>query len=196
MGIDNKWLEARKKKRSLATVTFSILVGAFLWIFPGLVYAQSFTASVEVPVSYSFKEADDGSKLEADGLPSGVLLYLKFPFSVGIGLESYEVPLKDNGNNKISTQMADMFYTITIFSVDFTLGAGIGKSKVTGDQADVYQETTSSQYFAKLGFPIFAAINLNLGYHQVNAKIKETEDDNKGLEAGGNMITFGMGISF
>ncbi len=196
MEINNNGLEAREKKRSLGKVIFSILAGAILCVFPGNIFAQSFSISAEIPASYSFKKADDGSKLKADGLPSGMLLYLKLPFSVGFGLESYEIALQDYGNNKISTQMADIFYTLSIFSIDFTLGAGIGKSKVTGDQADFYEETTSSQYFLKLGIPIFSAINLNLGYHQIKAQIKESADDSKGLEAGGDMMTFGMGISF
>ncbi len=125
-----------------------------------------------------------------------MLLYLKLPLSVGIGLESYEIALEEFGNNKTSTKMVDVFYSISIFSIDFTIGGGIGQSKLTGDKAGFYKESTSNQYFVKLGFPIFSVINLNLGYHQVKAPIKESADDNKGLEASADLITLGIGLSF
>ncbi len=173
-----------------------IILGTCLTIFTNPVFPQSFVLSAEVPYSFDFKEADDGGKLEIEGAASGGMIYLKLPFSLGFGLESYEIPLKGGAENSISISMVDLFYTLPIPSIDLSFGGGIGNTRVVGDSEAGYKSTPSRQYFVTIGIPIFLLVNLNLGYHQVTARVKAAEDEDARLEASGNLITAGFGVSF
>ena len=151
---------------------------------------------VELPLSYSFKEADDGSSLDADGMPSGFILLAQLPFiSGGAGLESYEIKLDQTGNHNISLLMADVFYILPVPVVDISLGFGYGTVEVKGDNASYYQKTNCSQYFLRIGVPIGPLFELIGSYHNVFARVAKKNSDTL-LEAGGTLTTVGVAIGF
>ncbi|MBT3225395.1 MAG: hypothetical protein HN580_14615 [Deltaproteobacteria bacterium] len=151
---------------------------------------------VEFPLSYSFKTADDGSSLDADGKPSGYILLAQLPFfSGGAGLESYEIKLDQTGSHKISLLMADLFYTLPVPVVNISVGVGYGTVEVGGDNASRYDKTDCSQYFFRLGVPLGELFELIGSYHNVFAKVKVNGNDTL-LEAGGTLTTVGVAIGF
>jgi len=151
---------------------------------------------IEVPLSYSFKAADDGSSLDADGVPSGYILLAQLPFfSGGAGLESYEIKLDETGDHKISLLMADLFYILPVPVVNISVGVGYGTVEVGGDNASHYDKTNCTQYFFRLGVPVGPLIELIGSYHNVFAKVKVSGSDNL-LEAGGTLTTVGVAIGF
>jgi len=154
------------------------------------------SVGVEVPLSYQFKDADDGSSLEADGLPSGFILLAGVPFfSGGVGLESYEIKLDQVGSHKIGLLMVDAFYVLPVPIINIALGVGIGNVEVGGDNASFYETTICSQYFVRLGVPIGPLFEIIGSFHNVFAKVKSSENDSL-LEAGGIMTTIGAAFSF
>ncbi len=154
------------------------------------------SVGVEVPLSYQFKEADDGSSLEADGLPSGFILLAGLPFfSGGVGLESYGIKLDQTGNHKIGLLMVDAYYVLSLPIASITLGVGVGTVEVGGDNASFYETTNCSQYFVRLGVPIGPLFEILGSFHNVFAKVKTKDTDNL-LEAGGHMTTIGVAFSF
>ncbi|MBU2646825.1 hypothetical protein KKI24_19100 [bacterium] len=151
---------------------------------------------VEVPLSYSFKSADDGSSLAADGLPVGFILLAQLPFfPVGAGMESYEIKLDQTGNHKISMLMADLFYVLPVPVVNIAVGAGYGTVEVKGDNAAYYEQTNCSQYFLRFGLPVGPLFELIGSVHNVFARVK-TRNSNNLLEAGGILTTFGIAVGF
>jgi hypothetical protein len=151
---------------------------------------------VEVPLSYQFKDADDGSSLEADGLPSGLILLAGLPFfSGGVGLESYEIKLDQTGSHKIDLLMVDAYYVLPLPIANIALGIGIGTVEVGGDNASYYETTNCSQYFIRLGVPIGPLFEIIGSFHNVFAKVKAKDNDSL-LEAGGLMTTIGAAFSF
>ncbi len=175
----------------------------YKWIVSALAFcliASSVTADirmgVEFPLSYSFKAADDGSSLDADGMPSGLILLAQLPFfSGGAGLESYEIKLDQTGNHSISLLMADVFYVLPVPVVNISLGAGYGTVEVKGDNASSYQKTNCSQYFLRIAVPVGPLFELIGSYHNVFARVAKKNSDNL-LEAGGTLTTVGVAIGF
>lgn len=151
---------------------------------------------VELPLSYNFKAADDGSSLDADGIPSGWVLLAQLPFfSGGVGLDSYEIKLDETGNHIISMLMADVFYLLPVPVVNISLGAGYGTVEVLGDSVTLYEKTNCSQYFFRFGVPVGPLIEVIGSYHNVFSKVKIKNSD-KLLEAGGTLTTVGFTIGF
>ncbi len=172
----------------------------FLIIFAFCLIATPATADlrvgVEVPLSYSFKAADDGSSLDADGIPAGFILLVQLPLIPGgAGMESYEIKLDAKGDHKIALLMADLFYILPVPVVNISVGVGYGTVEVKGDSASRYDQTNCSQYFLRLGVPVSPLIELIGSYHNVFAKVKVKGSDSL-LEAGGTLTTFGVAISF
>jgi hypothetical protein len=154
------------------------------------------SVGIEIPLSYSFKDADDGGSLEADGMPSGFILTAQLPLlSLGVGLESYEIALDGNGDNSIALNMVDVFYVLPIPIVDVALGLGYGNVELKGDDASDYESTACTQYFLRLGVPIGTMFQITASYHNVFARVKSSGSDDL-LEAGGTMTTIGVSVGF
>jgi hypothetical protein len=173
------------------------------WLLPALAFclmatfvAADIRVGVELPLSYNFKSADDGSSLDADGMPSGIILLAQLPFfSGGAGLESYEMKLDQTGNHSISLLMADVFYILPIPVVNISLGAGYGTVEAKGDNASYYQKTNCSQYFLRMSVPIGSLFELIGSYHNVFARVAKKNSDQL-LEVGGTLTTIGVAIGF
>ena len=107
------------------------------------------SVGIEIPLSYSFKDADDGDSLEADGMPSGYIIMAQLPLmSLGFGLENHDIALDSNNDNSIVLAMIDAFYILPIPIVDVALGVGYGTVELKGDNAGDYETTNCSQYFS------------------------------------------------
>ena len=163
-------------------------------------YATSAVADIrvgiEVPLSYNFKEADDGSSFDADGLPSGYIVLAQLPFfSGGVGLESYDIKLDQSGDHQIDLLMADLFYVLPIPVVDIALGVGYGNVELKGDSESQYEKSNCSQYFLRIGVPIGAVFTVLGSYHSVFARINAKGGDNA-LEVGGTLTTIGVAVGF
>lgn len=171
------------------------LVTLALMILSNSAFADVYLG-IEVPLSYGFKQADDGSSLDADGMPSGYILLAQLPFfSGGIGFESYDIKLDMTGDHHINIWMADAFYILPIPVVDVALGAGYGTVELKGDNASYYEKSTSSQFFVRLAVPISPMVKIIGSYHNVFARVKAAESDSL-MEAGGTLTTFGLAVGF
>lgn len=172
------------------------MVLALLFSFAGFSASAEIYVGLELPLAYSFKSADDGSSLDADGMPSGYILLAQLPFiPVGAGLESYDIKLDQSGDHQISLFMADAFYVLPIPIVDIALGAGYGTVEVKGDNAGFYDKTNCSQYFLRIGVPFGPAFKVIASYHNVFARVKTKGSDDL-LEAGGTLTTIGLAVGF
>jgi len=151
---------------------------------------------IELPLSYNFKEANDGSSLDADGIPSGYILLAQLPFfSGGVGMESYEIKLDQEGDNKISLLVADAFYILPVPVINISLGVGYGTVEVLGDNTASYEKTNCSQYFLRFGVPFGPLFEVIGSYHNVFARVKKKNSDTL-LEAGGTLTTVGITMGF
>ena len=133
--------------------------------------------SAEIPVSYTFNTSADGSALEADGAPVGVLLFAHTPIMAGVGLEYYSISLKDTSStgdikNSVTITMLDAFYSLPIPVVIIGIGGGIGYAEVTGDNAGYFEQTTAYQYFLRAGVAIPSIWQFYLSIHKVTAQVK------------------------
>ncbi|MDX2471515.1 MAG: hypothetical protein QNL04_13155 [SAR324 cluster bacterium] len=158
--------------------------------------AETMIVGAEIPLSYAFTTADDGGTLDADGAPSGIIGYIGLPVIGTFGIESYVINLTDTDSSEIQTQMLDYMYTFLLPFLDISIGVGggVGTTQVTGDLSSNYSAATSSQYFFKLGIPIFGVMQLRATLARVNAQIEKSDGDF--LEAGGTMVAFGVAMGF
>jgi hypothetical protein len=157
--------------------------------------ADTFSVGVELPLSYTYQTADDGSNLTADGLPIGLLVFVKFPILVGVGAEHYQVKIDQPGEHHIATTMIDVFYQLPLPVVSLSLGLGYGQAEVKGDNAAYYEPTPASKFFLRLGVPLLAWMQITASYHQIASKIKVKNHDYR-LETGGTMGAVGLNIGF
>lgn len=173
-----------------------LLIALSLFLAVPFAQAETMIVGAEIPLSYTFATADDGGNLEADGAPSGIIGYVGLPIIGTFGFESYEIALTTADSSKIKTQMFDYMYTFLLPFLDISLGVGggIGQTQVTGDLSSSYSTATSSQYFFKLGIPVFGPVQLRYTLSNVNAQIERT--DGAFLEAGGVMSAFGVAMGF
>ncbi len=87
------------KKLLLSLFTLMLL---FLPTSP--ILADTLYIGAEIPVFYTFRDADDGSSLEADGFPIGIILISGLPFfNLGVGLEYYETKINADGDSSSGT---------------------------------------------------------------------------------------------
>jgi hypothetical protein len=176
------------------------LVGLFVFVsglsIASISQADTFSVGIELPLSYTFRAADDGANLKADGFPVGLAVFVQLPlFSGGLGVESYDIKIDQPGDHRIVTNMIDAFYRLPLPVVNLSLGLGIGQAEVKGDNAAYYEPTTSTQYFLRLGIPVNTWAELTASYHRVDSRIK-VKDRAYRLEAGGTMGAIGMNIGF
>ena len=177
-------------------VAISICTFFILSFSTSTVSAVDWIVGVEFPLTYVFLEADDGSALKADGAPSGFLFSAQLAESkLGVVLENYEIFLKKSGENRISRQLIDLYYTVPISSLRIRLGMGYGYSTVEGTYADDYTQSPASQYMIQLGFVFTAAIEVHWSYRLIQSQI-ELKNSPELLETGGTMTSLGVSVGF
>ncbi len=165
-----------------------------LFFSPSMIIADTLNIGAEVPIFYTFRSADDGSSLEADGFPIGIILTSGLPFfNLGVGFEYYETKIDAEGDSSILTMMVDAFYVLPIPVVNLAIGGGYGISQVKGDYADLYDSSNASQLFVDLGIPLGETFEIRAGLHYVISQITIKDSDSK-LEAGGIMGAVGLSI--
>ncbi len=165
-----------------------------LFLSPSQVIADTLSIGAEVPVFYTFRSADDGSSLDADGFPIGIILTSRLPFfNLGVGLEYYETKIDAGGDSSILTIMADAFYVLPLPVVNLAIGGGYGIAQVKGDYADLYESSNASQLYLDLGIPLGETFEINAGIHYIISQIEIKNSDSR-LEAGGIMGTVGLSI--
>jgi len=190
-----------KIKSIISVFILSLLIMGFIVTLPvSRLMAEgteeSLLLTFEIPLSYSFSKASDGSALETEGIPAGLLVSLKFPTTgFGVGLNSYEVKTAQSTDSSIKTQMVDIFYSMDAFTLNLAVGYGYGNSEITGDHARSYDKSPSSRYYMRAGIPISTGTFLNLSIHFIRSKISLKDSDYQ-LEAGGTMAAIGTSIGF
>lgn len=173
----------------------AILISLTIFIAAPLAQADVMVG-VEIPLAYQFKEADDGSRLNADGRPSGFMFLAQLPLvPLGAGLESYEITLDEDGEHALKLVMADAFFILPVPVVNIAVGAGYGTVELTGDNASTYDKTYCSQYFLRLGVPVAPLFEIIGSVHNVFARVKAKNSDRL-LEAGGILSTVGFAVGF
>lgn len=182
------------KKQIMAIFAVLLLATTFV----STAHAELFSVSAGLPLSV---ELDDGvinstTELESDGMPTGLLLHVKFPILVGVGLENYTQPLKEKGGNTkldLSSTMYDIFYLLPIPVVNITLGLGAGTMELSND---TYSEKANVwQYYGQFGIPIAGVVDLHVSYHKVSGdKIKINASDD--LKTDSTMYALGVSIGF
>ena len=159
--------------------------------------------SLEVPLSYNFKTADDGERFKQSDSTYGLLVSFQFNEIGGVGLEYYEVPIANNYSvtniekDKIVFMMIDLIYLVNLPNpFNFAVGVGYGKSEVSGSNKNRFEQGDCYQWFLRGGFNLNAIIQIHLGYHDVYSKIPFKNSDKYGIEVGGTMFSGGISVSF
>ena len=158
------------------------------------------SVSAGVPFSHSFSK-----DYKSDGT-SGYFLAVELPFLVGVGLDQYKTKVKDTAGLKLETSMYNIFYQLPIPIINFTLGLGMGETKLTcpantfsdvaADCSGIYDKGSASQWYTSVGIPILPFFDLHLSYRSVTAKkmkVKAPYGDET-LDFSGNVM--GLGIKF
>lgn len=183
------------------------LIGMTALIFSGSAFAEILSFSAGVPVYHTFKDlkikwddsAREDTELEADGIPSGMMIHANIPFFPGIGYENYETKLKkksgfDFGDDmKLKTTLYDIFYLLPIPIVNITIGGGFGNAKITTSDGDS-DSGMITQYFVQVGLPVLAVFDLHVSYHTINGKVKM--DDADDIDISGNTAAIGVAFVF
>ena len=180
-------------------ILFQVCCFSLLVFYTSAVWALDWAVGVEIPISYTFTSADDGSALEPEGTPSGFLLSGQLDVlpvgSLGAILDSYTISLKDNGDSTVSRTLVGLYYLAPIPFIELAIGAGYGYSSVQGQYADKYDQGTATQYLIKLGYNIIGNIGIHGSYRIIQSKIKYENTDFL-LETGGTMISLGASFGF
>ena len=175
-----------------------LLVGLSAWaVTPA--WADVFSVSLDVPVSYTYKESDF-----QDAKASGAIVGISLPFLVGFGFEAYTVkakagpaPLTDFENK---VQMFDVFFNLPVPVVNIRLGAGVGTSEITvpADPTAMFDKGTLTQGYLDVGIPIAVLFDVHLGYHAINGKVKDKSPPgpNPDVDVGAKMWTLGVKVGF
>lgn len=175
------------------------MAGLMMCLFSSNLMAE-FYLSAGVPFSYTFAgENSDGEKFDVESVKGG-LYHMQFSAMFGIGLETYQIKLKDPGFTlgelSVATTMYDLFYTLPIPAVIISIGVGFGQSEFECDTcSDVFNEGTASQLYLQFGYPITPFMDLHLSYHQVASKITSKITSFE-ADLGGNLAAIGFGLSF
>ena len=180
-----------------------VITGVVLLNFSSTVFAELFSVSAGIPVSYSLT---DTKTMKSDGQPSGILIHAKLPIMVGLGYESYQVPLKskdvnDKTDYKLNMTMYDLFYQLPVPVVNITLGIGTGITELECTEgaikcSDVYKKGTATQFYGQFGVPILAVWDLHFSYHSIKSTLKPKDKHADDVDTGGTMIALGMSFGF
>ncbi len=175
-----------------------LLVGLSVWaVTPAR--ADTFSVSLDVPVSYTYKD----STLH-DAKASGAIVGLSLPFLVGFGFEAYTVKAQAGAapatdfENKV--QMLDVFLNLPVPVVNIRLGAGVGTASlsVPSQPTQQFDKGTLTQGYLDVGIPIAVVFDVHLGYHAISGKVKDKTlpGPNPDVDVGAKMWTLGVKVGF
>ena len=173
----------------LSKKLLSVLVaGLMLCSFSTSAFAELFSISAGVPMTYTFNE----SGTESDGT-SGLLMHVKMPIMLGLGIENYETKIKDTVDQKVSHTIYDMFYQFPIPFINITAGVGFGINETSCTGCDVSQGNVV-QYYAQLGIPIMV-VDIHVSHHTIYSKATDNNTD-KDVNYGGSLTAIGVSVGF
>lgn len=189
-------------RKSLIALT---IAAGMLFSFAGNAFAIfGFSVGAGVPVSYTAQlESDTG--YETDGLPTGLMLYAKIPFLVGVGVEEYSQSYKNSAGTQkftVKNKLYDLTGSLPIPIIDVSVGLGFGSTAVTCDSGLTCTDITDGatwQMFVKVDIPIFVVAGVYLSYHKVSAitKAEATISGSKTeFDQEGDLIALGLSVSF
>lgn len=188
------------KKQIMAILAVLLLATTFV----STAHAELFSVSAGLPLSV---ELDDGvinttTELESDGMPTGLLLHVKFPILVGVGLENYTQPLKAKGSTEeveLSATMYDIFYLLPIPIVNITLGLGAGtmemESKSSAIDDSSWKKANVWQYYGQFGIPIAGVVDIHVSYHQISGEKIDLGASGE-LKTDSTMYALGVSVGF
>lgn len=184
----------------------AVFAGLVLFSFSSNAYAEFFSVSAGIPFSHFFSQSwSDGTSgsIESDSV-SGVLLHVKLPIMLGLGLETYETKLKSpyptTTDFKLKTTMYDVFWMTPIPIVNVTIGGGLGTTTLDcnypgGTCSNDFEEGTASQLWVQLGFSPIPFLDVHMSYHTISATVKgkgSTEDE----DFSGSLMAIGVAFIF
>ena len=180
------------KKVLIALTSFC---AAFLASTPA--QADLLSVHVDVPVSFTPSE----SSVDPDtptGIKAGVSFFL---FPVGLAVENYEVKYSSDSLSLdvIDTyNIVDIFFNLPIPFVNIAIGAGAGTYKAEGTLSGtaISADTTVTNLFASLGYPILPLVDVHLGYQQISGDQVDVSGTNRTADPSGTMITAGIKVGF
>ncbi len=179
-------------------VILPTIAGLILCFFESSAFADFYVGAGR-PFLYSFSgENSDGRKFTVDNT-TGIMLHIQFPGRYGLGMETYEVKLKDpdfvRGELSVVTTMIDLFYTFPIPGVLISLGLGYGLTEFACSVCgDYFNDDGSRQLYSQLGIPL-GFMEIHLSYHQIFSKITSKVTSYE-ADLTGNMVVLGFGFSF
>lgn len=155
--------------------------------------ADTLSVGVSVPVKQEFTDIKDDVKST-----SGFMLEVQLPMMVGFGYESYEskLDMADNSDISIATTMYDVFYTLDLSLVSFTIGAGLGDVAIKGDYEAAYEKGKASQTFWRLGIPVMPLFSINVGQNNVKADIEGVAGNPDDVDARSTVTALGVSFGF
>jgi len=189
--------------KKVITALFAALV---LFSFSSNAYAEFFSVSAGIPFSQSFSQSWENSSgsIESDGV-SGILLHVKLPIMLGLGLETYETKITAPDTNfsdmKLKTTMYDVFWMTPIPIINFTIGGGLGTTtlecnvETTGSCSDSFEAGTASQLWAQLGFSPIPFLDVHMSYHNISSTVKGIGSA-KDEDFSGSLMAVGVAFIF
>ena len=186
-----------------------IISAFFIFTLQSAVYAEFFSVSAGIPISYSLESSfiETGSnenKIKTDGLPSGLLIHANLPILVGLGYEFISQNFtgdvdSEEQNFKMETILYDVFYLFPFPIINFTVGLGLGTSTFTCEDSGTCDSTSSSitQYYAQLGFPIFGVVDIHAAYQKITGgDIEDINASSAKISPNATAISIGASLSF
>jgi len=174
-----------------------ILAGMLIFGVSQAAMADMLSLGVSVPVKQDFK-ADDAEDVKST---SGFMLEVQLPVMVGLAYESYESKLDTSdeptiNDFSITTTMYDIFYTLDLSLVSFTLGAGVGETAVKGDLEKYFKKGKASQFFWRIGVPVMPLFSIHAGQHNVKSKIEGEEGVSMEMDVDSTVTVLGVSVGF
>ena len=154
--------------------------------------------TAEMPSLYTFRKSDDDKSLEQSTLPSGILLTVQTKYHFGAGIDYYSVAVTDSDENEdhsIEMQLLNISYMLDYERFEFMLGGGYGVSEVKGTYEDNFERGTPTQVLLQIGYIGDKNLMLVGSYRYILNQIEYKDKDYK-LEAGGSLLSIGIGGSF
>ncbi|MBU3916231.1 hypothetical protein KKA14_11920 [bacterium] len=159
-----------------------------------------FYFSAGVPLNYTFTgENYNGETFKTEKV-SGRLFHAHLSTLFGLGIESYEIALKETGysfyDQSVAITMYDLFYVLPIPGLLFTVGAGFGETEMKCiNCGDYFNKGQARQLYLQVGYPFASFMDVHLSYHMISSTLVTKIEGNE-LDLSGTNIALGFGISF
>jgi|SRR3989339_725761 len=159
---------------------------------------EFFSVGVSVPNKVVI---DDGEGSETADSVSGQFVWVKLPFLLGLGYESYDFTLADSaGDFTTEVSAFDVFYQFPIPLVNFSLGYAMGTTTTAGDLDVFFDGDTATGWFWRFGIPL-GMFDLHVSQHNMSSKLKGKNYDFGGFtlkadDLDWNFKTTAIGLSF